>query len=76
VYLEVPAGDQSISFQSQVAQVRDSSPTYSRAAVSVVKEHVHLAAHLRHVWLVGPELWWLLLAPRVLVRVWTVIDPL
>jgi hypothetical protein len=76
VYLDAPVGDQSIPLQAQSAQVRDSLPENSRDAVSVVKEHVHLAAHLRHGWLVGSELWWLLFAPRVLVLVWTVIYPL
>lgn len=76
MYLDVPVGDQSIPLQAQSAQVRDLLPENSRDAVSVVKEHVHLAAHLRHGWLVGPELWWLLFAPRVLVLVWTVIYPL
>lgn len=74
--LDEPVGDQSIPFQAQSAQVRDSLPENPRDAVSVVKEHVHLAAHLRHGWLVGSELCRLLFAPQVLVLVWTVIYPL
>lgn len=65
-----------VAYQKPSAQVRVSLPENPRDAVSVVEEHVHLAAHLPHGWLVGSELWWLLFAPRVLVLVWTVIYPL
>jgi hypothetical protein len=76
VYLDAPVGDQSIPLQAQSAQVQDSLLENSRDAVSVVKEHIHLAAHLRPGWLLGSELWRLLFAPRVLLLVWTVIYPL
>jgi hypothetical protein len=52
VYLDAPVGDQSIPLQAQAqaqsAQVQDSLLKNARDAVSVVKEHVHLAAHLGH----------------------------
>lgn len=75
MYLDAPVGDQSIPLQAHNAQVQDSFPESSQDAVSAVKEHVHLAAHPHHGWLMVSELWWLQFAPRALVLVRTVIYP-